>query len=114
MTQDKSDGSSPDPVTPPESPGRRRFFAALGLGSTAAAGLALAGAVSRLVLAPLFASARSADSGVDIGPESSFDATREGKAGPQEIVVSRTVDDGYMTRKVKERYAVIADASSAA
>ncbi|HEV8269070.1 MAG TPA: Rieske 2Fe-2S domain-containing protein [Thermoanaerobaculia bacterium] len=114
MTEGKSEGSSPDPVTPPESPERRRLFAVLGLGSAAAAGLALLGAASRVVLAPLLASARGTRGGIDVGEVAAFDATREGRAGPQEIVIARTVDDGYMTRKVKERYAVVADASSPA
>ena len=43
-----------------------------------------------------------------------FAPTRDGQAGPQEIVITRTLVDGYMTRRVKERVAVVADPHAAA
>lgn len=101
-------------VERPESPGRRRFFTLVAGSATGVAVAALVGAVSRVLLAPLLRAAKGASPGIDVGAEETFEATRAGQAGPQEIVVSRTVEDGYMTRKVKERFAVVADATSPA
>lgn len=97
----------------PESPGRRRLFATLLVSTGGAIAAFLLGALGTLTLAPL--RKRPGVGGrVDVGPLAGFEPTKSGTAGPQEVVVSRTVEDGYAMRKVKERVLVVKDASSPA
>ncbi len=71
----------------------------------------LVGAAAAFVLSPLRRSARPEGGRLDLGPVALFDPTRSGAAGPREVTVVRTLDDGYMTRRVSERIAVIRDPS---
>lgn len=100
------------PSTLPESPGRRRLFTSLALGASALITGALGASLGMLGLAPLRRIRGESAGRLELGPLELFAATRTGAAGPQEIVITRTLDDGYMTRRVKERVAVVADSKS--
>jgi Rieske Fe-S protein len=99
------------PPRDPENPGRRRLFIAAAF--TACGGLvaSVAAVVGRFVLAPLGAR-RAGGARADLGAAKAFDVIRFGAEGPQEVVLKRTVEDGYMTRRVRERLAIVRDTSS--
>jgi menaquinol-cytochrome c reductase iron-sulfur subunit len=91
----------------------RRTFTLLAIGTALAAALAVAGATLAFVLGPLRRRASKERVLLDLGPAPAFEALRAGTSGPEEILVERTVEDGYMTRRVKERFAIVRDASAA-
>lgn len=95
----------------PESLGRRRLFLTLLVSTGGAIAAFLGGALGALALAPL---RRRAVEGarVDVGSLAGFEETKSGKAGPQEVLISRTVEDGYTMRKMKERVFVVKDPST--
>jgi Rieske Fe-S protein len=96
-----------------EDPLRRKLFVSVALGAGGAIVVALGGTLARFVLAPLAGRAETRVR-LDLGPATAFDATREGKTGPQEVVVDRTVEDGYMSRRTKERILLVRDAGAPA
>lgn len=98
----------------PEDPARRRLFLSAALGAGGLITAALGASFARFLLGPLAGRAAGNRGRMDLGPASTFDATREGKAGPQEVVLTRTVEDGYMRRAVKERVLVVRDAGTPA
>jgi Rieske Fe-S protein len=92
-------------------PTRRTFtFAAFAAGTAAFA--SIAGAALSFALSPLKRRASAEGAALDVGAAKDFDAVASGAAGAVEVVVERKVEDGYMTRKVHERLAVVKDASS--
>ena len=102
-------GERPDIVPDrPEDPARRRLFVAVATGAAGAIAAALGVTVTRFLLAPIAGRARGRVR-LDLGPAEAFDQTREGKAGPREVVVDRVVEDAYMSRRVKERILVVRD-----
>ena len=110
----ESDSRSAAPAFGIESPGRRRLFSLLALGAGTAITGALGTVLGILALSPLRKRQADGAGRLELGMLANFAPTREGKAGPQEIVITRTVADGYMTRRVKERVAVVADPHSPA
>lgn len=106
-------GERPDTVPDrPEDPARRKFFVAMATGAAGAIAAVLGVTLTRFVLAPLASRVARGRVRLDLGPAEAFDATREGKAGPREVVVDRAVEDAYMTRRVKERILVVRDAGA--
>ncbi len=97
----------------PEDPGRRRAFLALALGTGGLVAGAVGLSAGRLAVAPLLARGGDGATPVDLGPASDFAPVRDGAAGPREVVVERTVTDGYMERRLRQRVAVVADPASA-
>jgi Rieske Fe-S protein len=95
-----------------ESPGRRTLFTLLALAAGAAITGALGTVLGILAMAPLRKRQAEGAGRLELGTLATFAPTREGKAGPQEIVITRTVADGYMMRRVKQRVAVVADPQS--
>jgi len=91
----------------------RRTFTLTAIGTALAAASSVAGAALAFVLGPLTRRAPGGSAFLDLGPASAFEALRAGTSGPEEVVVERTIEDGYMTRRVKERFAVIPDAKAA-
>jgi menaquinol-cytochrome c reductase iron-sulfur subunit len=91
----------------------RRTFTLAAIGTVFAAASSVGGAALAFVLGPLRRRAPLESSSLDLGPASAFEALRAGTSGPEEVVVERTVEDGYMTRRVKERFAVVPDAKAA-
>jgi Rieske Fe-S protein len=90
----------------------RRTFTLAAIGTALAAAASVSGAALAFVLGPLRRRASKESAALDVGPVSAFEALRAGTSGPEEVVVERTVEDGYMTRRVKERFAVISDAKA--
>lgn len=91
----------------------RRTFALTAFGTALAAASSVSGAVLAFVLGPLRRGAAPEPVLLDVGPASAFEALRLGSAPPEEIVLERAVVDGYMARRVKERFAVVRDAHAA-
>jgi Rieske Fe-S protein len=91
----------------------RRTFTLVAIGTAVAAASPVAGAALAFVLGPLRRSAAREPVLLDLGAASAFEALRAGTSGPEELLVERTVEDGYMTRRVKERFAIVRDASAA-
>jgi Rieske Fe-S protein len=92
-------------------PSRRAFtFTALAAGAGAFA--SVAGAALSFALSPLVRRASAGGAALDLGAAKDFDAVANGVLGAAEVVALRTVEDGYMTRRVKERRAVVKDSSS--
>jgi menaquinol-cytochrome c reductase iron-sulfur subunit len=91
---------------------RRTFTLAAFLTALAAAS-SVSGAVLAFVLGPLRRRAPREPVLLDIGPASAFEALRAGASQPEEILVERAVEDGYMMRRVKERFAVVHDGRAA-
>src|SRR5450759_5806389 len=91
----------------------RRAFTLAAIGTALAAVSSVAGAALAFVLGPLRRRAPRGSAFLDLGPVSAFEALRAGRSGPEEVVVERTVEDGYMTRRVKEKFAVVPDAKAA-
>lgn len=83
------------------------------IGTAVAAASAVSGAVLAFVLGPLRRRAPQEPVLLDVGPASAFEALRSGTSGPEEILAERTVEDGYMTRRVKERFAIVRDPRAA-
>jgi len=81
----------------------RRAFTLAAIGTALAAVSSVAGAALAFVLGPLRRRAPRGSAFLDLGPVSAFEALRAGRSGPEEVVVERTVEDGYMTRRVKEK-----------
>ena len=90
----------------------RRTFALVAIGAALAAVLPVAGAALAFVLGPLRRRAPKEAVPLDLGPAAAFQALRAGTSGPEEILVERTFEDGYMTRRVKERFAIVRDAGA--
>lgn len=88
----------------------RRTFLLAAIGTAVAAATSVSGAVLAFVLGPLRRRAPQEPVLLDVGPVSAFEALRAGAPRPEEILVERTVEDGYMTRRVKERFVVVRDA----
>jgi quinol---cytochrome c reductase iron-sulfur subunit, bacillus type len=95
-----------------ESPSRRRFFTIVGTGAGALAAGGIGAALGGLALAPLARRAAAEGARVDIGALDSFDAVRDGTGGPREVIFTRMLEDGYMSRRAKQRAYVVADRSS--
>jgi Rieske Fe-S protein len=91
----------------------RRTFTLAAIGTALAAATSIAGAALAFVLGPLRRRAPGESAPLDLGPASAFEALRAGTSGPEEVVVERTVEDGYMRRRMKERFAVIPDVKAA-
>jgi Rieske Fe-S protein len=91
----------------------RRTFTLAAFGTALTAASSISGAVLAFVLGPLRRRAPQEPMLLDIGPASAFEALRAGAAGPEEVLVERAVEDGYMTRRVKERFAVVRDGRAA-
>ena len=92
-------------------PSRRTFtFTALAAGAAAFA--SVAGSALSFALSPLVRRKSAAGAALDLGAAKDFDAVKAGAAGAAEVVVERKVEDGYMTRRIKERLAVVRDASA--
>jgi Rieske Fe-S protein len=90
----------------------RRTFTLAALGAGAAAFASIAGAALAFALSPLRRRQAGAEERLDLGAAKDFNAVASGAAGAAEVVVERRVEDGTMTRKVKERLAVVKDAAS--
>jgi len=91
----------------------RRTFTLAAIGTAVAAASSVAGAALAFVLGPLRRRTALESSFLDFGPVSAFESLRAGTSGPEEVVVERLIEDGYMTRRVKERFAIVPDAKSA-
>ena len=91
----------------------RRTLALAAFATALAAAASVSGAVVAFILGPLRRRTPQEPVLLDVGPASAFEALRAGTAGPEEILVERTVEDGYMTRRVKERFAIVRDGRSA-
>jgi Rieske Fe-S protein len=91
----------------------RRKFMLVAIGTALVAVTSVGGAALAFVLGPLRRRVSREPVLLDLGPASAFEALRAGTSGPEEVVVERTVEDGYMTRRVKERFAVVPDAKAA-
>jgi len=91
----------------------RRTFAFVAIGSSLAIASTVSGAVLAFILGPLLRRSPREPVLLDVGPASAFEALRAGALQPEEILVERTVEDGYMTRRVKERFAVVRDGRAA-
>ena len=91
----------------------RRKFTLVAIGTALAVASSVGGAALAFVLGPLRRRATHEPVLLDLGPPSAFEALRAGTTGPEEVLVERTVEDGYMTRRVKERFAVVPDAKAA-
>ena len=90
----------------------RRAFTLAAVSALVAALASVAGAAFAFALSPLVRRKGPAGEALDLGAAKDFEAVRSGAAGPAEVLVLRSVEDGYMTRKVKERLAVVRDASA--
>jgi cytochrome b6-f complex iron-sulfur subunit len=90
----------------------RRTFTLTALAAGGAACASVCGAALSFVLSPLVRRASAAGGALDIGAAKDFDGVASGATGAAEVVVERKIEDGYMTRLVKERLAVVRDASS--
>ena len=91
----------------------RRIFTLAALGTALAAAFSVSGAVLAFILGPLRRRAPREPGLLDLGPASAFEALRAGTSGPEEILVERVVEDGYMTRRLKERFAIVRDGHAA-
>ena len=91
----------------------RRTLTFAAFGTALAGAFSVSGAVLAFVLGPLRRRATQEPVLLDLGPAAAFEALRAGGAQPEEILVERTVEDGYMTRRVKERFAIVGDARAA-
>jgi Rieske Fe-S protein len=90
----------------------RRTFTFTALAASAAAFASVAGAALSFALAPVVRRRSGPGAALDLGATKDFDAVARGATGAAEVVVERRVEDGYMTRKVKERLAVVKDPAS--
>lgn len=90
----------------------RRAFTFTAFAAGAAAFTSVAGAALAFALGPLVGRRSAPGATLDLGAAKDFDAIASGAAGAAEVVVVRRVQDGYMERRVKERFAVVKDASS--
>jgi Rieske Fe-S protein len=90
----------------------RRTFTLTAFFAGAAAFASVAGAALSFALSPLVRRASGKGAPLDLGAAKDFEAVAGGAQGAAEVVVERRIEDGYMTRKVKERLAVVKDASS--
>ena len=91
----------------------RRIFTLAAIGTALTAASSVAGAALAFVLGPLRRHAPRESAFLDLGPASAVEGLRAGTSAPEEVVVEHLVEDGYMTRRVKERFAVVPDAKSA-
>jgi Rieske Fe-S protein len=90
----------------------RRTFTLTAFAAGAAAFSSIAGAALAFALSPIARRSPATGASLDLGAAKDFDAVVSGAAGAVEVVVERRVEDGYMTRKVRARLAVVKDASS--
>jgi cytochrome b6-f complex iron-sulfur subunit len=91
----------------------RRTYLLAALGTAFVATSSVSGAVLAFVLGPLRRRAPGAPVLLDVGPVSAFEAVRAGTAGAEEVLVERAVEDGTMTRRVTERFAIVRDGRAA-
>lgn len=91
---------------------RRTFFTVVAAGATGLVGAALAGAIAPVLLSPLRAGDDSASARLDLGPVENFRPVVDG-AAPAEVTIERRVRDGYASRRVRARVAVVADPKAA-
>jgi cytochrome b6-f complex iron-sulfur subunit len=91
----------------------RRAFTLAALAASAAALASVAGAALAFALSPVVRRRSAGGEPLDLGAAKDFEGVRTGAAGPAEVLVTRAVEDGYMTRKVKERLVVVRDPSAA-
>lgn len=91
----------------------RRTFTLAAFGTALAAASSVSGAVLAFVLGPLRRRGPREPVLLDVGPASAFEALRSGASQPEEVLVERDVEDGYMTRRVKERFAIVRDGAAA-
>lgn len=82
----------------PESPGRRKLFTVVAVAASAALGTPLLGALGNLFLSPLRRRPKAEGVRADLGPLSTFEGAKE----PLEVFYERTVEDGYLTRRVRD------------
>jgi Rieske Fe-S protein len=92
----------------------RRLFTLAAVSAGAASAFSVLGATFGFALGPLARRKASSGPPLDLGAVRDFSPVTKGEAGAIEVVVERRVEDGYMTRKLKERLAVVRDASSPA
>ncbi len=90
----------------------RRAFTFTALAAGAAAFSSVAGAALSFALSPLVRRPPGAGAALDLGAVKDFDGVASGAAGAVEVVALRKVEDGYMTRTLRERLAVVRDVSS--
>ncbi len=90
----------------------RRTFTLTALAAGAAAFASVAGAALTFALSPLVKRRAEAGASLDLGAANDFDSVVSGAAGAVEVVVERKIEDGTMTRRVRERLAVVKDPSS--
>jgi cytochrome b6-f complex iron-sulfur subunit len=90
----------------------RRTFTLAAIGAGAAAFASVAGAALAFALSPIGRRSAAAQAPLDLGAAKDFDSVARGLADAAEIVVERRVEDGYMTRRVRERLAVVRDPAS--
>jgi Rieske Fe-S protein len=91
----------------------RRSFVFAAVGSAFAAASSVSGAVLAFVLGPLHRRAPGGPVLLDVGPAAAFESLRTGASGPEEVLVERVALDGYMTRRVKERFVIVPDSRAA-
>lgn len=91
----------------------RRTVTLAAVGTAVLAASSVSGAVLAFVLGPLRRRAPGEPVLLDVGPASAFEAIRGGASGPEEVLVERVALDGYMTRRLKERFAIVRDAGAA-
>ena len=91
----------------------RRTFLLAAIGTAVAAASSVGAAALAFVLGPLRRGAAREPVLLDLGPAAAFEALRAGTSGPEEVLVERTIEDGYMTRRVKERFAIVRDTGAA-
>ncbi len=91
----------------------RRTFLLAAVGTAFAAAASVSGAVLAFVLGPIRKRTAVESAMLDAGPSSLFAGLLSGTGGPEEILVERTVEDGYMTRRMKERFVVVRDRAAA-
>jgi cytochrome b6-f complex iron-sulfur subunit len=90
----------------------RRTFTLTAFAAGAAACASVAGAALTFALSPLVRRVSAAGAALDLGAAKDFESVASGAVGAAEVVVERKVEDGYMTRRVKERLAVVKDPSA--
>lgn len=90
----------------------RRAFTLAAIGAGAAALLSVAASALAFALSPLVRR-KAAGGALDLGAEKDFAGVRSGASGPAEVLVTRSVEDSYMTRRVKERLAIVPDPRAA-
>ena len=91
----------------------RRTITLAAVGAGALGASSVSGAVLAFVLGPLQRRAPGEPVLLDVGPASAFESVKGGTSGPEEVVLERVALDGYMTRRLKERFAIVRDERAA-